>query len=522
MGSLFDHRLQHDMPYAYLASDAFLHYAEAEGTKDLGHSNSLPVFISAGLEDVAGTAPPLLSHFTAILYYLTSVQTYDLIYFLVFFFVLMTALIYYLTIRKYNKNIAILSVALAIMLFAPKFYSGFTFGQWHMYLGFFFLFALFWIFSRIELKYSFVLIGLFVSSCFLAHIVDLFWAVGFIAFYFIVKSIFKELDLKQIKQIIYSGLVFIITSLNLFLIFIFVFFILPEPEKKATSTIKVQKLTEIIQNYQPLFTNFGPIIITAIVIGVMISLFIFIKKKQTSLLPGFYMILASFGYILGFGKALQIRFVWPIIFSVFFSTTIYYALKSSIKNWKPHYSLFLSLALMILLTLIYTQPLNHPGIMDQYHWDMFNWINGKTAEKSNILFFYGDPYHSQTSRLYSTKRAVHKVELDYLKKALNNNTIDRVAPISIGVANLLGKPAYRKSFFSFEGIDFKETEMKDVCNFDYYVFDLIPQINPIPQLIEFNKHIRENLLKKEFIKEVYNNQVTSILINENKGAECLE
>jgi hypothetical protein len=174
---------------------------------------------------------------------------------------------------------------------------------------------------------------------------------------------------------------------------------------------------------------------------------------------------------------------------------------------------------MLLLATTYIRPLNHPGIMDEYHWSAFNWIESNTPMNSKILFLYGDTYYSQTSRLYSTKRAVYKVEFDYLKGRLNNKSVDRLLPISIGVHNLLGKPAYMKSFLSFEAADFQETEMGDLCDFDYYVIDLMPQINQIPQLIELNIYLG-NLFQKNGFVEVYNNQVVSILRNQDKG-DCL-
>ena len=36
-GVLFDHKIQHDFPYAYGASDAFQHQIRAEAIKDAGH-----------------------------------------------------------------------------------------------------------------------------------------------------------------------------------------------------------------------------------------------------------------------------------------------------------------------------------------------------------------------------------------------------------------------------------------------------------------------------------------------------
>ena len=85
-GVLFDHKIRHDFPFAYFASDAFQHQVRAEAIKDMGNFRYEAAYISKGVENVAGRYPPVLYHLAVVLSYAAGIEPYDSIYFILIFF----------------------------------------------------------------------------------------------------------------------------------------------------------------------------------------------------------------------------------------------------------------------------------------------------------------------------------------------------------------------------------------------------------------------------------------------------
>ena len=62
ISNLWDHRIQHEFPYGYLASDTFQQQTRAEGIKDAGNYRFEPFYIVKGYKDVVGYYPPVIHH----------------------------------------------------------------------------------------------------------------------------------------------------------------------------------------------------------------------------------------------------------------------------------------------------------------------------------------------------------------------------------------------------------------------------------------------------------------------------
>src|SRR3989338_6622950 len=150
--NLWDNELKHDFPYGYLASDAFQHQVRAEAIKDAGNFRLEANYISRSFENAVGRYPPVIYHLAVIFSYLTKLEVYDSIYFIVFFLASLSAIIMYFVIKGLNKNVALLSLPLSLLIFSSPNYIGFTWGHWPSMLGQFFLIALFWSFYIMEMK----------------------------------------------------------------------------------------------------------------------------------------------------------------------------------------------------------------------------------------------------------------------------------------------------------------------------------------------------------------------------------
>ena len=51
-GVLFDHKIKHDFPFAYGASDAFQHQIRAESIKDMGNFRYEASYLVKGVENI--------------------------------------------------------------------------------------------------------------------------------------------------------------------------------------------------------------------------------------------------------------------------------------------------------------------------------------------------------------------------------------------------------------------------------------------------------------------------------------
>jgi len=426
----------------------------------------------------------------------------------------------YLVIKNFNKNIALLSLPLTLLIFAPGSYMGFTWGHWPSVLSQFFLVAFFWSISKIDLGDSFAFIVLFTAAMALTHTSELFFGILFLILFFVIRIFNKKLKLSEIKTILIAALASFIISFYYLVIF--------KNTWMVTQPYSFH-ITQIWEGNPGLYLgNFG-ILLAFIAIGVVLSLFI-IKKMHIALIIGFAMLLAGYTNYIGFDlRAFQTRFFWPIYLSVFFGFAIYKLSKLVIRKWNALYSIILSIIFIILLVGIVKVPYVHhyekvstPGIMNLYHWETLNWFPKNSAEDAKLYFFYGDIY-SQDALLRNSKRIHYQVDPEGFVDALNSKQIRREYTTEMP-GDGGGSPAYRISFFKFGNYaNEKDQEYffgkKDICNFDYYVFD---KVSRQPVLKDYNLLIASELLKKDFITEVFENEVSIILKNSKPGDDCIE
>ena len=203
-GVLFDHKIMHDFPFAYSASDAFQHQIRAEAIKDMGNFRYESFYISHGLEGTVGRYPPSMYHLAAIFSYVSGLEVYDAIYFIVIFFAIIAGFIMYFIIRDFNKTVALISLPLSMLIFSFPLTIGFLWGHWPSLLSQSFLVLFFWSIMRINMKHGYVLAALSLSATALTHTSETIFAFIFLALFFAIKLIAKKLNKVDIKNIIFS------------------------------------------------------------------------------------------------------------------------------------------------------------------------------------------------------------------------------------------------------------------------------------------------------------------------------
>ncbi len=517
-GFLFEHRLQHDFPFAYFASDAFQHQTRAQGIKDAGNYRNEASYIVMGVQNAIGYYPPVLYHLAVILSHLSGLEVYDTIYFIVFFFAAMASLVMYLIIKNFNKNVALICLPLSILVFYNGLYTGFTWGHWPALVSQFFLACVFWYTSRMDLKKSYIFLGIFLAAAFMTHTSEALFVGFYLILFFIVSSaISRKIELSFIKNLVLGCLIVFLITFYYLVIFKYVW--LPSQTFEFGS-VTWDNPTIYLADFK--------ILLLFMISGIVISLLL-IKKSLVPALASFTMLITGLGNYYGFReKAFQLRFSWPIFLSFFIGLGVYYLLKFVIKEWKLIYSIIISAILAIIIFIPgipyipHYQIVKSSGLMDNYHWEMFNWIAANAEKNARVYFFYGDIY-SQDALLRNSKRTHYQVTPEGFIDALQKKEIRKVYDSELPGDGGGGGP-YRKSFFSFGfGINEMPLEqrngLKNICKFDYLVFD---RASRQPVLVQYNLLIANELLKKDYIKVAFNNQYAVVLKNNNVGADCIE
>lgn len=516
-GFLFDHRLAHEYPYAYLASDAFQHQVRAESIKDAGSYRNEASYIVMGVENAIGYYPPVLYHLSVVLSYLTGLEVYDTIYFLIFFFAGAASLVMYTVIRQFNRNVAIISLPISLLVFSGGLYTGFTWGHWPAIVSQLFLVCVIWYTSRINIDKSYLFLGIFLSAAVMTHTSEALFAGLYLILFFAASWAAGKISFSTIKNLAFGGAISFAAAFYYLIIFRYVW--MPRQPFEFAVGRAWDNPTMYLGDFK--------LLLFFMIAGAVISLF-FIRKDFVPALASAAMLAIGSGNYFGFReKAFQLRFLWPVFLSFFIGLGIYHLFKLFIKEWKPAYSIAIA-AVVILAIVVNSVPyiphysiIKSNGLMDKYHWESFKWIEKNTEKNSKIYFFYSEIY-SQDALLRNSKRTHAQVTPEDFIDAINKREIRRFYETEVPGDGGGGAP-YRKSFFSF-GFGLDEVPKnylygkKDICKFNYLVFDKPRNEQDIKI---YNIIIANELLQKSYLSRAFENAVLVILKNSKTGEDCI-
>ncbi len=521
LANLWDHRIKHDFPYGYMASDTFQHQTRAESIKDAGNYKNEAFYIAKGFHDVVGYYPPLIYHTGVIFSQLAGLEVYDGAYFVIFFLACVATLIMYYVIKHFNAIVAYLSLPLAIFIFSSPIYIAFTWGHWPAVTAQLFLIATIWTVQRFELNKAWILLAVFFSGIIYTHTSEALFAFFMLLIYFALRLTFKKLSKQEVKQLILAAVVTLVISIYFLILFQGTW------GKAQPYKLGSYPVWEGTPGFY--FSSFGWLIDIMIVAGMVLGLLVIARKNlNAAVIAGFSLFIIGFANYVGFSfRAFQLRFFWPLYLSVFFGLVIYkigFEIgKYSGKRWTGAAAIVVSLILFSVLMYFYYQPISSQGLMNPYHWKAFNWISSQTQPDAKIYFFYGDIY-GQDALLRNVKREHYLVNYQDYSESVRNQSVRRSYKMKIPGDSGAGIP-YRKNLFSYGFHALEEPQdyfygYRNICAFDYYVFDKIssPQTQPAIQL---NSAIKGLFLKHGWMHQVFDNEVTSIVKNERPGEDCL-
>lgn len=520
LATSWQHKISHDLPVNFRAADAFWNTEFANYLKQRGSYDVYGAYYSGGYDDAVAHLPPMMYHISVIFSNMSGIEVYDSIYFFLYVSILISILTAYILVRKFNWHIAVLSLPACFLVFTNPFDVGISWGQWSFLIGSLFVLPVFFSFGMLEVKGAWMLFAAFFTGLMLTNFPQ-FGIVGFFIFLYLTVNFFinKSKVFSMIRKLILSGIVVLIFSIYWLIIF----------ASTLGSTVPflstVKPLRSEVGFAVVVFSDLG-FIGWFVLLGVVISVFFLLKKKSFPIYVFLFMFFIGFGNYFLFGKrSLQLRFLWPIYSSIFIGILLYFVLKLIIR--KCNYLCSAGLFFILLVSMIwfsYKGPVTG-GLMDPYHWESLNWIKDTTPPDSKIVYFYGDSF-SQKSPLSSSQRLSYLIGISDLAESFENKTMRRDLLSELIDEGSSGF-AYRKSAFSFgyHAIEDSKTNIvignkrRDICSFyDYFVFDKLSSYQPA--LAQLNMLVREELLKHDF-KEVFSNNIVSVLQNTNKGADCI-
>jgi hypothetical protein len=518
VANLYQHRIEHEFPHGFMASDSFWHYITTQHIYDSGSYRYWPPYTAAGHTDVVGWQPPLLYQSIALFSHTAGLEVYDSYFFILAFIIVLSVLAFYLLIKKINTPVALLSLPLSVFLFCKFFYRGFTWGEINAYAGSVFLIVSVWALANIELRYVWVLFGLFVAATALAHPSELIFLVAYISLYYAIKLITKNFTLKDFKVVLKSAALALAVSGYYLLIFFFSFG--HAQSAGYTSTI-FRKVIPWSKGYGGQLPHFGLVLIL-ILFGLLLGILLLRRKYHHALMLGIFMLLISFTNFIGIHiRPFQTRLFWPVYLSVFMGLAIYQLMRLVSKRITTVTAMGVSFVLLIVYVNAYYDPIENPGLMNKYHWQNVRWIQDNTPRDAEILYLYGDTY-DQNAQIPLGKRISYLIWYpDYIGSA-QNMTVRRYIKGNL-IASIDTHLPYHKSFFDYgyhlteEGI--QAVMVRDFCGYDYYVVDKASAY--APALAQYNLVVRDILLRSPSFTEVYSNELVSLLHNSDPGGDCL-
>ncbi|MBI2142486.1 hypothetical protein HYU15_03295 [Candidatus Woesearchaeota archaeon] len=545
---VYEQKLSHPYPAGYFASDSFFHQAEATWMKERGTIKYALPNIEGGRKDVYDSHPPFVFESVGTLSYASGLEVYDTIYLFVIIMLLLLGLLIYTIIRRFNKNVAVLSLPLTLLVYTPPFSQAIFFGQWLFIAGALFMVASFWAISRLEEKHAFLLLAMFMAATAIAHQPELLFAALFLAIYLAARWIKTRHALKEFAPALTAGLTALALSahsLNIFRLTWLMTYLEDAKLGLAKGTGVAEKgfsdvsLQSMGIGFQINILTLTGLIITA---GLIISVLLVTTKKKTGMWPAwiaFFILGISYLTFLGLAKrAFAHRWLWHFYFAFFFGLAAYYGLKAAIRKWNLTYSVAAAAVLLILFAMPSYGKVQG-SLMDQNNWEAMKWAADNLPENSHVYVFDLGRMQ-QSSALYNMKRVSYIIHRNAYQKAFEaQGEVKGLEDIKIadtyefGLASAYSHLLCDRSTFDYGYYhtylpssdpechdEFKEPKAPPretkLCSMEYLYINTADNGN----IAIYNNAMAQKLMKNEWIKAVYTNPSIAILKNSRPGDEC--
>lgn len=535
-----EHKIKHDYPVGYAASDSYQHQSRAEAIKNMGQYRNEAPYMMTGLTDIVGFYPPVLYHITVLLSTISGLETYDALFLIIGLALALGALVAYHLARNLGKAVAFLSLPLTLFITIGAPFLGIaTFGQMPAGFSALFLAATAWAITKLELSKGYLIAGVFLAGTIMTHTSEALFFGILVAILFLLMTI-PELArnrVQGIKNILKENKRFLAAigvAMLLSLYFLPMFtgiWLKMQPYRFSVETVSASFPAATVYP-----ADFG-FMLLVLIAGIISALLFFAQKKgeghsliespmRFTLIFSCFMLLAGFGTYAGFGlRAFQVRLFWPIFLAPLAGFGTYQLLRPLLARLGKNASPLLAVAIItaLLSTGVVARYYAPPstGSMSQFHWEAMNWISENTPKDARVYVLYSQVY-SQTSVLYNTERISYFLELNNYNKIIQdlgqNGSFEREHYVTAAADSGAGLP-YRKSLLSFGRHTGFLGGQFDICYANYYIVDKAFGENQ-QVLGQVNTLLLQKLLKANATLE-YQNQWLAILKNKNVGGDCI-
>ncbi len=513
IGDIWGHRIHHDFPYSYLATDPFQHQTRAQWIKDAGNYKYEAPYYSSGLSDVVGFYPPVLNHLAVVLSYLSGQEVYDGIMLLPVIGAIAAVLLLYFVVKPVNKSLAILSLPFAAYIFYIKeTVVAFFWGHWPAVLGDMFLFFTVIAITQFHKPRMWIIVSILLLGTVFTHTASFIFAMMFLGFWFVYTRFFVRDKFPAINHVLFSGIIVGAVSayfLNLF-----------RQSWMIVHPFKLAPVTEWVAGGGYLqFSHFGIaqyLLLAGIPLGIMLA------RKHVPILVSLFFLIAGMTNYIGFTiRAFNLRFYWPIVLAPLFALPVHYCLKKVTRHLAV--AAILSIVMFAAITNAnYTRAVDQEGFMNRYVWDTLMWFRNNTQPEATVYFGFGDIYQ-QDAGIGNAHRVFSRTQEPELIGLYQQRNVTRFIPVKLfseagaGLPHRVGMLQYSLYLLEQPNLTLTTT-VRDVCAYDYYVFDRVSQY---PELLNFSLRFAERMLASGNFRPVHDNQYSFVLQNLKPGEECI-
>jgi len=538
-GSASNHRITHDFPTGYGASDSYQHEARTEAIEEMGQYRNEASYMMVGLTDVIGFYPPVLYHVSVLLSDLTGMASYDALFLIIGLGLALGAVAAYYLAKSLGTPVALLSIPLMLLITTGKPFLGMvTFGQMPFAFSSLFLVATAWAISKLSLKKSSIPIAIFAAGTIMSHTSESVFMFIFLLVTFAAVALANLIAhrLAGIKKVLVEnkniiiGMVLALAAAVYFVpMFIGIWL------KMQPYHFNVETVSASFPNATVFIGDFKFMLALILVGIVFLAIFAAQKRRELgnffsdpklfTLFFSFFMMLAGLGTYVGFGlRSFQTRLFWPITLAPLAGFGAYQLIRLVLNMiYKKANMIIVAAVVMIILSAgvmaAFYKP-DYSGGPDKAHWDAMRWIAENTPKNATVYTLYSQLY-SQTSILYNDERPTYFLEgnefVDTFNNFLQTGKFNRTMYVTYASDTGAGLP-YRTGLFSF-GQHIKDTVVGgpvDICSANYYLIDeALPD-----KLAQANNYIMQQFLKANMTVE-YNGSSVFVLNNNNVSGDCI-
>ena len=499
----FQHTFYPSSPSNLLANDAYAHLAYINDVIEVGNYNHESQFyVGFSGDQVSPREPPLMLFYVAFIKNYLGIPSYAAAQFGLLLGIVLAISILYVLIKKYSLSWALGFLPATLFLFTFPFIAGITWGFWKAYFMYFIL-ATALIFFLTELNKSrAALLVVVLSALILASPALLM----FFLFLLFLKLLLEWPKLKQnFFTLLVTGLVTLTITIHYFLNY-------SVARTEGGTETKFLETLGIIGHYNlyaanPYASHFGWVWYIAL-IGFAYGIFWLVqnfKEKESYKYRLFTLSSYFFAIFLlpavGITRIYQFRLVWPLFLALSVGLVIYLLvtlLKKKVAVSGTLLAAGISLVLFLILFFTLSFPTTNYSITSPEQWEAYTYLHDQTPKDATLLLI--DPIMSQNSVALMANRKIHYFDAERFAKMVAENK------------TLLNYPSWyycaypeksREGFKIYSTLDLKKKcedareKIVPLCAFDYlFMNKQFSSQQQIPLVQEFLSSINQSNWEK--------------------------